>query len=232
MKKFDRFDESDSQKNPAASERLREFTKAMWNSLVPSSGPCASLQGELVRANERLQSEYLRNGMGNYFVRDEPQESLADNHYGQLVLLVLDTMIANRNQALVEDDVAYFAEVRRQIEPQWLVGLRSDKLFNKSEEEELSAAEKEELAQLDAQPRGPAWDDLFARLERCIANWCLTNTVLIDRAANPVTERGISDVTHIFAPPPPPPKCRICHGKGWIVPTNPGDFPSFCACKK
>lgn len=32
-------------------------------------GQCVSVQGELVRANERLQSEYFRNGLGNYYER-------------------------------------------------------------------------------------------------------------------------------------------------------------------
>ncbi len=54
----------------------------------------------------------------------KPDGNLADNYYGELLLFVLDTMIANRNRALSDDDVAYFTEVRREIEPQWLRGLR------------------------------------------------------------------------------------------------------------
>ena len=232
MKKFDSSDEGSSDENRPGSERLQAFTKALWDALVPAEGSCASVQGELIRAHERLQSESFRNGMGNYFHREHPDGTLADNYYGELVLFVLDTMISNRNHALSDDDVAYFSAVRRDIEPQWLRGLRNDELFYKSEEEELTDAEKEELAQLDSQPRGPNWGDLFHRAERCIANWCLANTQLIDRAGKPVTEGGVSDVLHIFEPPPPPRACPLCNGKGWIAPANAGDFPSVCSCKK
>lgn len=232
MKNFDVADEGNSQENRPGSERLQAFTKALWDALVPDDGSCASVQGELIGANERLQSEHFRNGMGNYFGRAEPDETLADTFYGELVLFMLDTMIANRNQALSDDDVAYFTEVRRDIEPQWLRGLRSDELFYKGEEAARTNAEKEELAQLDEQAPGPNWEDLFNRAERCIANWCLTNTALIDREGKPVTEGGVSDVIHIFEPPPPPPPCPLCNGKGWIAPTNAGDFPSMCSCKE
>lgn len=139
--------------------------------------------------------------MGNYFGRDEPDETLEENYCGELLLFVLDTMIANRNQAPSDDDVAYFSEVRRDIEPQWLRALRSDELLSKAEEEELTAAEKDELAVLDEQPRGPDWEGLFNRCERCIASWCLRNTALIDRRGKPVSERGVFDVMHFFDPP-------------------------------
>jgi hypothetical protein len=231
MNMFDRTDEGNSGENRMPSERLQAFTKALWDALVPDNDSCASVQGELIRANERLQAEYFRNGMGNYFGRDEPEGTLADNYYGELLLFILDTLLAKGNRALSNDDVAYFTEVRREIEPQWLRGLRSDELFYKAEEVELAVAEKEELAQLDEQPRGPDWEDLFNRAERCIANWCLTNTALIDRHGSPVIERGVSDVIHLFAPPPALPPCPLCNGRGWIAPTTAGDFPSICSCK-
>jgi hypothetical protein len=232
MNKFDLADQGNAEENRLPSERLQAFTKALWDALVPESGACASVQGELVRARDRLEGEYYRNGMGNYFRRDEPDRTLIDNYYGGLLVFLLDTMIANRGGALSEDDVAYFTEVRRDIEPQWLRGLRGNELFYKSEEEELTDAEKEELARLDEQSRGPVWEDLFNRAERCIANWCLTNTALIDRQGNPVTDRGVADVRHIFEPPPPPPRCPLCNGKGWIAPTKADEFPSVCSCKK
>ena len=232
MKTFDRIDEGDPEQNRLPSERLQAFTKALWDALVPGEGACASVQGELIRANERLQSEYFRNGMGNYFHREEPDGTLADNYYGELILFVLDTMIANRNEALADDDVAYFTEIRREIEPQWLRGLRSDELFWKAEEEGLSDAEKEELARLDDQPRGPSWEPLTSRAGRCIANWCLRNTALIDREGRPVVERGIRDVMHVVEPPPAPPPCPLCNGKGWLVPKSASDFPSICPCKR
>ena len=157
MERFDLSDEGNSDEDRSPSERLEAFTEALWDALVPREGSCASVQGELIRANARLQGEYFRNGMCNYFGRDRPDGTLADNHYGELLLFMLDTMIANRNRALSDDDVAYFAEVRRDIEPQWLRGLRSDELFYKAEKVDFTDAEKEEQAKLDDQPREPAW---------------------------------------------------------------------------
>jgi hypothetical protein len=212
--------------------RLHAFTRTLSDALVPDSGSCVSVQGELIRANDRLQGEYFRNGLTNYFGRDEPDGTLAGNYYGELLLFVLETMIANRNQPLANDDVAYFSEIRRDVEPQWLRGLRSDELFHKGEEEDLSPAEKEELASLDAQPRGPDWESFFRRAERCIASWCLSNTALIDRQGEPVTERGVSAVMHVFHPPPAPPPCPLCNGKGWLSPKTASDFPAVCSCKK
>ena len=110
MKKFGLADEGKSEANRMPSERLQAFTKALWDALVPDDSSCASVQGELIRAKDRLDGEHFRNGMGNYFSRDEPDKTLAANYYGELVLFLLDTMIANRNQALADDDVAYFTQ--------------------------------------------------------------------------------------------------------------------------
>lgn len=232
MKMFDCSDEGSFAENRPPSERLASFTKALWDGLVPASGACEAVQGELVRARERLASEYLRNGMANYFARGGPEETLAHNMYGGLLLFVLDTMNANHGGALSEEDVAYFSEVRRDIEPQWLRGLRSDELYYKGEEAELTEAEQKELALLDEQPRGPHWDQLFERAERCIANWCLANTALIDRQGRAVSIRGVSDIMHIFEPPPLAAPCALCQGKGWLAPKTPSDFPSRCPCKQ
>jgi hypothetical protein len=229
MEKFDPSDEGSLKENRGPSERLAAFTKTLLERLVPDCGSCVSAQGELIRAKHRLESELLRNGMANYFDRDEPTSSLGDNYYGELLLFLLDTMAANANQALSDEDVAYFAEIRREVEPQWLLGLRSNELNCKADEEELSGPEQEELAQLEAQPSGPDWEDLFHRAERCIANWCLTNTALIGRDGNRVTEGGVSDVVHLFEAPP---RCLLCNGKGWLAAPNPADFPTVCACKK
>jgi hypothetical protein len=79
--------------------------------------------------------------MGNYFGRDDPDETLADTHYGELLLFLLDTLIANRGHALSDENVAYFTNVRRDVEPQWLRGLRSDELYYKGEEGELTPGE-------------------------------------------------------------------------------------------
>jgi hypothetical protein len=234
MERFDETDDGDAEGHRVPSERLRAFTKALWDALVPKQGPCASVQGELIRANERLQAEHYRNGMANYFAPREEHTSgaLADNYYGELVLFLLDTMVANRNQALTEEDVAYFATMRREIEAQWARALRSDELYYKADEEKLSQGEEEELASLDELRRGPDWEELCSRASRCIANWCLANTMLIDRHGKPVVERGIRDVMHIFDPPPAPRQCGLCEGKGWIPARQENDFPAMCSCRK
>ena len=52
MKRFERDEQG--------SDRLREFHSKMWKALVPPSGECASVQGELVRAVERLTDEDVK----------------------------------------------------------------------------------------------------------------------------------------------------------------------------
>ena len=54
MKMFDLTDEDNSDVNPMPGERLQAFTKALWDALVPGNGSCASVHGELIRANETL----------------------------------------------------------------------------------------------------------------------------------------------------------------------------------
>lgn len=230
VEKFERADEGNSEKKRRPSERLQAFTKALWHALVPSEGSCASVQGELIRAKERLRREYFHNGMCNYFHRDDPGETFADNYYGELLLFVLDTMIANSNQAISEDDVAYFSGVRRDVETQWLWAIRSGELEDKGDEEGLSAEEEQELARLDELPRGPDWEAFLNRADRCIANWCLSNTALIDRQGNPVVERGVVDVRAIVEPPPAQPPCALCNGKGWVAPSKAGGSPAMCSC--
>lgn len=47
-------------------ERLDGEITKLWKELVPSKGAASTLQGELVRAIARLQSEYFKNGMMNW----------------------------------------------------------------------------------------------------------------------------------------------------------------------
>jgi hypothetical protein len=192
MQRFERADEATDDK--PASDRLEAFTQAIYTALVPESGACVSMQGELVRAIERICSEALRNGMMNYYEASEP---LADNYYGALVLFVLATMIENRGSALDAEDVAYFVELRRILEPD---RARVGRLTELEAENELSEAEERELEQLLASEddvERPAWEWVYNRAQRCVANWCIANPSLIDREGNPVVERGIRDITAI-----------------------------------
>ena len=52
MRKFEPAEEATE--TAPGSDRLEAFTKALYQALVPNSGACVSVQGELVRANERL----------------------------------------------------------------------------------------------------------------------------------------------------------------------------------
>lgn len=47
-------------------ELLDEKNSQLWKELVPEKGTASTLQGELVRAIARLQSEYFKNGMMNW----------------------------------------------------------------------------------------------------------------------------------------------------------------------
>jgi predicted DNA-binding WGR domain protein len=226
LKFFDPADEATQ--TAAANERLLAFTQALRDALVPRNGECLSLQGELVRANDRLGSEYFRNGMGNYYedgVRPE------DNYYGKLLLFMLGTLTENRGNALSNEDVAYFSGVRRQVEPYWKLHVRIGELEDK---EEATEAELEELEELGSQAAGDdaiAWEDLFNRAERCIANWCIANSDLVDLRGQPLEERGMRNIEHIFNPPPPAPKCPLCQGRGFVEQKESSGFPQRCSCQ-
>lgn len=225
MTPFDRAEEATD--TTPSSERLRAFTKAVWDALVPRTGECVSLQGELIRANERLLSECLRNGMCNYYVDDE---TVAQNYYGALALLILDTLIANRGGALAADEVAYFADVRSRLARDRTQSLRLRDLEQK--EEALTDAEARELEVLSDDPAARVnWEALCNRAERCIANWCLANPELVDRQGRPVEERGVRHLEHLLNPPPPPPKCPRCSGRGFLQPTDERKFPERCSCQ-
>jgi hypothetical protein len=216
-----------------ASDRLLAFHKAMWDGLVPKSGECASVQGELVRVIERLMSELLREGMGNYYTPDDDGDGFADGFYPKMAAFLLDTLAANRGGALDADDVAAFAGARALLEADWNTQQKIDAIVWKEEEEgELSDVERKDLEQLEASHDAPDWGSLLDRAHRCVANWCIANPELIDGDGTPVVENGLADVRHVLDPPPPPPVCSICNGRGWVPAADPSSFPEMCACKR
>ncbi|AKV00430.1 hypothetical protein AKJ09_07093 [Labilithrix luteola] len=234
MQPFEREDEGAYGRIP--SERLRAFTKALWNALVPASGACASVQGELIRANDRLQGEYYREGMGNYYepgtnANGGPQSTYACAPRALLVF-VLDTLVENRGGGLDDDDVAFFQTTRLAVESDYRTRLRINELVYQEEIDgrELTDAEKTELERLESAEGRIPWEDVLKRAERCIANWCIANPKLVDRQGNAIEERGVADVSHIFEPPPPPPKCSRCAGRGWLPPPDRSSFPTMCSC--
>lgn len=46
--------------------RYEEEARAIWRDFVPSSGQAQTVQGELMRAVEKLRDEAMRNGNGNW----------------------------------------------------------------------------------------------------------------------------------------------------------------------
>jgi hypothetical protein len=221
----DRFDRND--------DRLGAFTRTLWNALVPPSGECVSVQGEMVRAYGRLASEHYRNGMGNYYVPDEDDHGFADGHYPQLLVFVLTKLVENENAAHDALTLAYFAGVLEHAPRDWELQRRIDVIAERESEEnrELSDQELAEIQELEDDPARLAWEELLARTEIAVANYCLANPILIDRRGKPIEEGGVNDIRHIFEPPPPTPVCPLCNGKGWIAAGDPTQFPAMCTCK-
>ncbi len=56
-------------------EEYRELGRFIWKNFVPKSGQSDTVQGELLRANEKLRDEAHRNGNGNW---DDGHELLAN----------------------------------------------------------------------------------------------------------------------------------------------------------
>ena len=216
MKPFDRSAEG--------TPELAAFTKRLWDALVPNSGACVSVQGELVRVTERLGTEAITQAMWTYYETADGR-----SRYGAMIVFLLDTLVANRTGALDEEDVGYFARVRGRLDTDWRA--RSRMLALENGEGELSAAEVAELEQLSSSPELVHWEEVLTRAERCVANHCLKTPALVDRDGKPVTENGVRNVLHVFEPPPAPPPCPKCTGKGWLPPSSPSDFPAMCSCK-
>lgn len=62
-------------------EEYRELGRYIWKNFVPKSGQSDTVQGELLRANEKLRDEAHRNGNGNW---DNGHELLANFIKGTL----------------------------------------------------------------------------------------------------------------------------------------------------
>ena len=71
-------------------EEYRELGRAIWRTHVPERGQADTVQGELLRANEKLRDEGQRNGNINW-----------DNGHEILARYVLDTLTAS---PVVPDD--------------------------------------------------------------------------------------------------------------------------------
>jgi hypothetical protein len=180
MRRFDRTDQGIGLQ--MGSERLRAFYEALWKAVVPSSREPVSLQGELLRVVTWLRGDFLKEGMENYY-GDDRHERFEDMPVGPMVIVMLDTLIENRNRALDDEDVAYFIAVRRVVHSDWLVGNRRLELSCKENGDEASEAETKELRELEAAGGEIAWDEVLNRADRCIANWCIANPNLVDRRA-------------------------------------------------
>jgi hypothetical protein len=177
------------------SERLVKVRTAIWDLLVPDSGACLSVQGELVRAHERLGTEYYRNGMCNYYVSAELKP---DQYYAKLLGLLLRTLVENRTAALTTDDVAFFRAFGDEAAHDFALFPRQQELEDKEENDTLTETERTELERLRDAPQ-PDWEELYARGERCIVNWCIANPDLVDAEGKPVVERGVTSLRDLFA---------------------------------
>ena len=115
------------------------------------------------------------------------------------MFFVIDTMIANRNHSLDDEDVAYFGHVRACVGPDWARRRRIEAL---EEADSPSDAERKELEglEVDDASRGFCWDEFLDRGVRCIANWCIANPELIDRDGRPVREGKLRDVRDALEP--------------------------------
>ena len=207
------------------SERLRAFTKASYETLVPASGSADTIHGELLRANDRILSEALRNGMANFY---NPDETLEENYYGSLLLFMLETLIKNVGNAVDREDVEYFKHIRSSLEADRQTVSRLMELEDK--DGELTPPEETEYARLEQKAGTIAWEDLYDRAERCIANWCVVNSELVPYGGDTFRPKNRPKLIEELFNTPPVEVCVRCSGKGWIA-AQPGAFPEKCVCQ-
>ena len=206
--------------------RLADFVKRVWEGLVPSSGECVSVQGELIRVPGRLLGELFRNGFSNYYDSDRPR---TESHYGGWLEFALGVVLENQGDANTDADLGLLRDARAHLDADYARELRIRHLQGRFDDDLLTPEEDAEFTQLERGNALIAWEATLTRLERCAANWVLTHPLLVDRKGAPVKEGGVADVRHLFSPPPPPPKCPLCGGRGWTQ-ADEKRFPERCAC--
>lgn len=81
-------------------EEYAEIGKLIWRTYVPQSGQSATVQGELLRASEKLRDECHRNGNGNW-----------DRGHEILATFILETLTSSGD---VSDDAK--AQLSRDID--------------------------------------------------------------------------------------------------------------------
>ena len=185
MQRFTVDDEAGQTSDPSA--RLTAFIDAIREVTVPSGRECASVQGELLAINDAWMGDYFRNGLANYYACDGIDD---------LVFLV-DTLVANQNAALDDDDVRHFRELRPLLFLDWT---RTRRIQELEEMSQRSPSNDEELAALclEDEHKGFLFEDTFDRAERCIANWCIANPDLVDRSGRAVMEGATSTLRALF----------------------------------
>lgn len=98
-------------------ERLWTHNGVLWKSLVPENGDAPTLQGELVRALGRIESEYFRNGMMNWGDGSHYYENLTqlihatlktEKTFSKLVQKVIDGDIGEIKLSGKSSGIAFF----------------------------------------------------------------------------------------------------------------------------
>jgi hypothetical protein len=144
----------------ASSEaEIRDLWSALWDALVPASGPVDTVQGQLMRAQGNLSNEYYRNGMMNYY--SSCLEPSPDSYAEQLDFLV---------ETLLPDDREYLARTKARILEDRKHVPEAYALQEKRDESGLSEAEE---ARFEALCVFKEWEELFDRTERLVLNYCI-----------------------------------------------------------
>lgn len=80
----------------------------LWDLLVPSQGPCATVQGEVIRITGRIADELLRNGGINWDKKFNAMAKALGQHLASHVALPAPMLAAGREavRSLQRDDAA------------------------------------------------------------------------------------------------------------------------------
>lgn len=133
----------------------------LWDALVPERGPADTTQGQLLRAQGNLSTEYYRNGMMNYYYYClEPRP---DSYVDQLDFL-LDTLLPADREYLTRAKGRILEDRKNVPEANAL-----------QEKEEKSGLSEVERSRLEALCNFDEWEELFERTERLVLNYCITH---------------------------------------------------------